>query len=80
MARRGLPGPPAAWQSQFRGGRLMVASAATAAGSSAATAASPAVEMRHIDKRFGAVQANRDVHLSVAAGSVHAPTVGKHSS
>ncbi len=27
--------------------------------------------MRHIAKRFGAVHANRDVHLSVAAGSVH---------
>jgi simple sugar transport system ATP-binding protein len=27
--------------------------------------------MRHIDKRFGAVHANRDVHLSVAAGTVH---------
>ncbi|HLL17817.1 MAG TPA: ATP-binding cassette domain-containing protein, partial [Rubrivivax sp.] len=31
----------------------------------------PAVEMHHIDKRFGAVHANRDVHLSVAAGTVH---------
>ena len=39
----------------------------------AATAAAgpPAVAMRHIDKRFGAVHANRDVHLSVAAGTVH---------
>ena len=27
--------------------------------------------MRHIDKRFGAVHANRDVHLTVAAGTVH---------
>ncbi len=27
--------------------------------------------MRHINKRFGAVHANRDVHLSVAAGTVH---------
>jgi general nucleoside transport system ATP-binding protein len=27
--------------------------------------------MRHIDKRFGAVHANRDVHLTVRAGSVH---------
>jgi general nucleoside transport system ATP-binding protein len=27
--------------------------------------------MRHIDKRFGAVHANRDVHLRVAAGTVH---------
>jgi len=30
-----------------------------------------AVAMRHIDKRFGAVHANRDVHLTVAAGTVH---------
>ena len=27
--------------------------------------------MRHIEKRFGAVHANRDVHLTVAAGTVH---------
>ncbi|MEY3295658.1 MAG: hypothetical protein RLZZ451_1706, partial [Pseudomonadota bacterium] len=27
--------------------------------------------MRHIDKRFGAVHANRDVNLTVAAGTVH---------
>ncbi len=33
--------------------------------------AAPAVAMRGICKRFGAVQANRDVHLSVAAGTVH---------
>ena len=37
----------------------------------APAAARAAVEMRHIDKRFGAVHANRDVHLSVAAGTVH---------
>ena len=36
-----------------------------------ATASPPAVAMRHIDKRFGAVHANRDVHLRVAAGTVH---------
>jgi simple sugar transport system ATP-binding protein len=30
-----------------------------------------AVSMRHIDKRFGPVQANRDVDLTVAAGTVH---------
>jgi simple sugar transport system ATP-binding protein len=36
-----------------------------------AKTAAPAVEMRHIDKRFGAVHANRDVNLSVAAGTVH---------
>ena len=37
----------------------------------AAPALPPAVVMRHIEKRFGAVHANRDVGLSVAAGSVH---------
>ena len=36
-----------------------------------ATAAAPAVAMHHIEKRFGAVHANRDVHLCVAAGTVH---------
>jgi simple sugar transport system ATP-binding protein len=36
-----------------------------------ATASPPAVVMRHIDKRFGAVHANRDVTLAVRAGSVH---------
>ena len=30
-----------------------------------------AVVMRRIEKRFGAVQANRDVHLTVTAGTVH---------
>jgi ABC-type uncharacterized transport system ATPase subunit len=33
--------------------------------------AAAAVELRHIDKRFGAVHANRDVNLRVAAGTVH---------
>ena len=31
----------------------------------------PAVELRHIDKRFGAVHANRDVSLAVASGTIH---------
>jgi simple sugar transport system ATP-binding protein len=35
------------------------------------SAAPPAVAMRGIDKRFGAVQANRAVDLTVAAGTVH---------
>jgi simple sugar transport system ATP-binding protein len=30
----------------------------------------PAVELRHIDKHFGAVHANRDVSLSIATGSI----------
>jgi len=37
----------------------------------AAAAGPPAVAMRRIEKRFGAVHANRDVHLSVASGTVH---------
>jgi simple sugar transport system ATP-binding protein len=37
----------------------------------AAGAAAPAVRMRGIVKRFGAVQANRGVDLTVAAGTVH---------
>jgi simple sugar transport system ATP-binding protein len=32
--------------------------------------AARAVELRHIDKRFGTVHANRDVSLSIAAGSI----------
>ena len=35
------------------------------------SAAAPAVAMRAIDKRFGAVQANQAVDLTVAAGTVH---------
>ena len=34
-------------------------------------AGAPAVELRRVDKRFGAVHANRDVSLSVAPGTVH---------
>ena len=34
------------------------------------TSLAPAVELRHIDKRFGAVHANRDVSLHIAAGSI----------
>jgi len=37
----------------------------------APASAVPALELRHIDKRFGTVQANRDVSLVVAAGSIH---------
>ena len=32
--------------------------------------AAPAVELTHIDKRFGTVHANRDVSLRIAAGSI----------
>src|SRR4051794_14327362 len=31
----------------------------------------PAIELRHIDKRFGAVHANKDVNLSVERGTIH---------
>ena len=31
----------------------------------------PAIELIHIDKRFGSVHANKDVNLSVAKGSIH---------
>ena len=31
----------------------------------------PAVELRRIDKRFGAVHANRDVSLKIAPGTIH---------
>ena len=34
-------------------------------------AVAPAVELRGIDKRFGAVHANRDVGLAVAPGTIH---------
>jgi general nucleoside transport system ATP-binding protein len=39
--------------------------------SAAAAGLPPAVAMRHIHKRFGAVHANRDVALTVQAGTVH---------
>jgi general nucleoside transport system ATP-binding protein len=32
---------------------------------------SPAIELIHIDKRFGAVHANKDVSLSIGQGSIH---------
>ena len=34
-------------------------------------AAAPAIELRGISKSFGPVQANRDISLSVAAGTIH---------
>jgi simple sugar transport system ATP-binding protein len=33
--------------------------------------APPALELRGIDKRFGAVHANRAITFAVAAGSIH---------
>ena len=35
------------------------------------TSSTPAIELIHIDKRFGSVHANKDVSLSIAAGSIH---------
>jgi general nucleoside transport system ATP-binding protein len=32
---------------------------------------SPAIELLHIDKRFGAVHANKDVTLTIAKGTIH---------
>ncbi len=46
-------------------------SVATATGSPPPSTAPPAVAMRHIEKRFGAVHANRDVQLTVRRGTVH---------
>ena len=37
----------------------------------AATLSPPAIELRGIDKRFGAVHANRDVDLVVPSGTIH---------
>jgi general nucleoside transport system ATP-binding protein len=31
----------------------------------------PAIELIHIDKRFGPVHANKDVNLVVTKGSIH---------
>ena len=36
----------------------------------AAESVPPAIELRHIDKRFGTVHANRDVSMSIARGSI----------
>ncbi len=36
----------------------------------AAEPAPPAIELRHIDKRFGTVHANRDVSMTIARGSI----------
>ena len=36
-----------------------------------ATGASPAITLENINKSFGTVQANRDIHLDVSAGSIH---------
>ena len=49
----------------------MAAAAAAAADNANANAKPPAVQMRGIEKRFGAVHANRAVQLTVAAGTVH---------
>mgnify|MGYP001042654489 CR=1 FL=1 len=33
--------------------------------------AEPAIELIGIDKRFGAVHANRDIHLKIEKGTIH---------
>ncbi len=43
----------------------------TTASEPAASTQPPAIELRGISKRFGAVQANRDISLSVPAGTIH---------
>jgi len=42
-----------------------------ALGPAEAAARAPAVRMRDVDKRFGAVHANRSVNLTVRAGTAH---------
>ncbi len=50
----------------------MAAEPNSAANATPPVVAGPAaIELRHIDKSFGAVRANRDVSLSVAKGSIH---------
>ena len=53
----------------------MTDSHTNASAAASATSASPgaelALEVRHIDKRFGAVHANDDVSLAVAKGTIH---------
>jgi general nucleoside transport system ATP-binding protein len=44
---------------------------ATAAPSSANAANSPAIELKGISKAFGPVQANRDINIAVARGTIH---------
>jgi simple sugar transport system ATP-binding protein len=47
------------------------AAQSTRASKSASPEAPPAIELRHIDKAFGTVQANRDVCLTVGRGTIH---------
>ncbi len=35
------------------------------------TSPAPAIELRGIDKRFGAVHANRDINLTIERGTIH---------
>jgi general nucleoside transport system ATP-binding protein len=55
---------------RFRGGDDNIVTMNLTSGQSPRTSLIPAVELRHIDKRFGAVHANRDVSLSIAPGSI----------
>src|SRR5262245_17023840 len=50
---------------------MPVASGQTAAPAARTADAAPAVELIGIDKRFGAVHANRAVSVTIARGSIH---------
>jgi ABC-type uncharacterized transport system ATPase subunit len=39
--------------------------------STKAMAASPAIALAHIDKRFGPVHANKDISLEIEKGTIH---------
>src|SRR5271155_2498182 len=61
--------PPEPGERAGRGGSTLT-EAERRGGVPAGGAAPPAIELRHIEKSFGAVHANRDVSLSVAPGSI----------
>ena len=44
---------------------------ADGAGGPPSQTAAPAIELRHVNKAFGTVQANKDVSLTVAPGTIH---------
>jgi simple sugar transport system ATP-binding protein len=76
-AKRGPATKSAAGKSPKPAGRAAAQKSAAAiaetgnARSRAGEAVAPAIELVGIDKRFGAVHANRDISLSVARGAIH---------